>query len=148
MPRHESILPIYGLPVRQFDVLLCVEEGLSWNLSQVSVALVVKLTYFGAELETECATCRPTYASLDHAMLVVCGLTHILAVGSDCLGGGQLVTLITIHGRALFVDVNGLLACPALFLAPWLSGSRNTMSNHHHCMIKTCTSRSKRRKCV
>ena len=84
MPRHESILPIYGLPVRQFDLLLCVEEGLPWNLSKVSVALIITLTYFGAEFEMERATFRPASASLDHAMVVVCGLNHILADESDC----------------------------------------------------------------
>ena len=40
MPRHESILPIYGLPVQQCDLLLCVEGGLSRNMPQVSVEIV------------------------------------------------------------------------------------------------------------
>ena len=52
---------------------------------------------------------RSASTYLDHA-LVVCDLTQIPPERSGCRwGGGQLVSLITIHGGALLFDVNGLL---------------------------------------
>ena len=50
------------------------------------------------------ATFRSDSTGLDHAFVVVRGLTQTLAEGSVCRdpgcrwGGGQLVSLITIHG--------------------------------------------------
>ena len=52
-----------------------------------------KLTYLGTEFDTERATFRPDSTGLYHA-LVACGLTEILAEGSD-YRWGQLVSLIT-----------------------------------------------------
>ena len=40
--------------------------------------VIVKLTYFGAEFETECATFRPAFTDLTHALVVVCDMTQIL----------------------------------------------------------------------
>ena len=37
-----------------------------------------KLTYFGAQFETECGTFRPTSTVLDHSLVVACDLTQIL----------------------------------------------------------------------
>ena len=53
-------------------------------------------------------TFRPASTSLDQA-LVARDLTEISVEGSGCRCGGQLVSLITIHGGTLLFDVNGLL---------------------------------------
>ena len=89
-----------------------------------TVMMIVKLTYVGAEFEMECAAFRPASTRLDHA-LVACDLTQIPAEGSCCRwGGGQLVSLITIHGGALLFDVYKwppclyICATPALCLGP------------------------------
>ena len=39
-----------------------------------------KLTYFGAQFETECGTFRPTSTGLYHSLVVACDLTQILRV--------------------------------------------------------------------
>ena len=42
--------------------------------------IIVTLTYFGVELETECDVCT----GLDHTLVVACGVTQIPAEGSGC----------------------------------------------------------------
>ena len=41
---------------------------------------------------------RPAYTGLDHTLLVACGIIQIPEEGSGFRGGGQLVSLIMIHG--------------------------------------------------
>ena len=66
--------------------------------------MIVKLTYFGAEFETEYATFRPACTGLDHAFMVACGLTQILAEGSGRIWGSIWVKPQTTNALSRLVE--------------------------------------------
>ena len=53
----------------------------------ILLVMLVKLTYFGAEFETECAIFQPDSAGLDHDFAVARELSQILTKGSVCRRG-------------------------------------------------------------
>ena len=57
---------------------LCV-RSMARVIDRACCVSIIKLTYFGAEFEAECVTFRPASTVLDHASVVACGLTRILA---------------------------------------------------------------------